>query len=156
MGKIQIYIMSVKRTIKIQNNLGAKSKSQSSLYISAGPGYLDKRNICSKWLLLLFSSADNAILLVLETETNEKLQMGVVKSWNWNGAICHVYVWRSLARNGWRGASSRRRRRASQFLFFKGTKAEDFSTNVFEYVFLVIVAVVTVISTSFLFLWVLY
>ena len=97
-----------KRTIKIQYHLGAKSKSQPSLYVSAGPGYLDKRNICSKWLLLLFSSADNAILLVLETETNEKLQMGVVKSWNWNGAICHVYVWRSLARNGWRGALSRR------------------------------------------------
>ena len=45
---------------------------------------------------------------------------------------------------------------ASQFLFFKGTKAEDFSTNVFEYVFLVIVAVVTVVSIYTLFLLVLY
>ena len=44
----------------------------------------------------------------------------------------------------------------SQFLFFKGTKAEDFSTNVFEYVFLVIVAVVTVVSIYILFLLVLY
>ena len=154
MGKIQIYIMSVERTIKIQNNLGAKSKSQPSLYISAGPGYLDKRNICSKWLLLLFSSADNATTSTRNWNKwktsnggREKLEL----KWGYLSCLCLA-----LAGNGWRGASSRRRRRASQFLFFKGTKAEDFSTNVFEYVFLVIVAVVTVISTSFLFLLVLY
>ena len=141
----------MERTIKIQNHLGAKSKSQPSLYVSAGPGYLDKRNICSKWLLLLFSSADNATASTRNWNKwktsnggREKLEL----KWGYLSCLCLA-----LAGNGWQGASSRRRRRTSQFLFFKRTKAEDFSTNVFEYVFLVIV---TVVSIYLLFLLILY